>query len=139
MNNYNKNLIKLQNQYHKKCLFNSDEFNTKYYFNDDGSFVLHFFCNKKYQGYDGIMHGGMISSLIDSAMTKCLFGHGVKAYTVRLNIKYIKPVKINSKVTIIVNIMDNKSEIITLLYASLLQNGQKMVKADAGFWIHKKL
>ena len=138
MNNYNNNLMKLQNQYHKNCLFNSDEFGTEYHFNDDGSFVLHFFCNKRYQGYDNIMHGGMISALIDSAMTKCLFGHGVKAYTVRLNIKYIKPVKINEKLSIIVNIMDNESEIITMLNANLLQNDQKLVKAEAKFWILKK-
>lgn len=137
MSTYNYNLMKLQDQYHKNCIFNSNEFITEYYFNDDGSFVLQFFCNKKYQGYDGIMHGGMISSLIDSAMTKCLFGHGVKAYTVRLNIKYIRPVKVNNKITIIVNIMDNKSDIITALCANLLQNGQKMIKADAKFWILK--
>ena len=137
MNNYKNNLIKLQDEYHKNCLFNSDEFDTENYFNNDGSFVLHFFCNKKYQGYDKMMHGGVISALIDSAMTKCLFGHGVKAYTVRLNIKYIQPVKINEKISIIVNIIDNKSEIITLLNANLMQNDQKMVKADAKFWILK--
>ena len=135
--NYNSNLIKFQDQYHKNCLFNCDDFNSEYYFNEDGSFISHFFCNKKYQGYDEIMPGGMISALIDSAMTKCLFGHGIKAYTVRLNIKYIKPVKINNKITIIVNIKNYNSEIITLLSASLLQNDHKTVSANAKFWIKK--
>jgi acyl-coenzyme A thioesterase PaaI-like protein len=137
MNKYDNTLMKLQDQYHKNCLFNSDEFNTEYYFNENGSFIFHFFCNEKYQGYDEMIHGGILSALIDSAMTKCLFGHGIKAYTARLNIKYLKPVKINKKITIVVNIKNNKSEIVTLLNASLLQNDHKTVSANAKFWIIK--
>ncbi|WP_207232182.1 PaaI family thioesterase [Corallincola spongiicola] len=47
-----------------------------------------------WQGYSGIMHGGVISTLLDAAMTHCLFHHGVKALTAELNVKFVRPVAV---------------------------------------------
>lgn len=44
------------------------------------------------QGYEGILHGGVISALLDSAMTHCLFHHGVRAVTVELRVRFLQPV-----------------------------------------------
>jgi uncharacterized protein (TIGR00369 family) len=44
------------------------------------------------QGYNGILHGGVISGLLDAAMTHCLFHHGVQAVTADLHVRFIEPV-----------------------------------------------
>lgn len=44
------------------------------------------------QGYMGIVHGGIISAVLDSAMTNCLFYHNIKAVTGELKVKFIHPV-----------------------------------------------
>ncbi len=44
------------------------------------------------QGYDGYMHGGVISALLDSVMTHCLFHRGVKAVTGELTVRFKFPV-----------------------------------------------
>jgi len=44
------------------------------------------------QGYDGILHGGIISALLDAAMTHCLFHLGVQAITGELNVRFLKPI-----------------------------------------------
>ena len=44
------------------------------------------------QGYEGIIHGGFISMLLDEVMAKACLNAGYIAVTGRLNIKFIKPV-----------------------------------------------
>jgi acyl-coenzyme A thioesterase PaaI-like protein len=40
------------------------------------------------QGYDGLIHGGVISALLDAAMTHCLFHRGVQAVTGDLRVRF---------------------------------------------------
>jgi len=55
---------------------------------DDGSVSASFDCSKAFAGYDGCIHGGVIASLLDGAMTNCLFAHGHVAMTAELNVRY---------------------------------------------------
>jgi len=44
------------------------------------------------QGYEDILHGGVIAGLLDAAMTHCLFHQGVQALTGELQIRFLQPV-----------------------------------------------
>ena len=44
------------------------------------------------QGYTGILHGGVVASLLDSAMAHCLFHHGVQGLTGDLHIRFVRPI-----------------------------------------------
>lgn len=55
-----------------------------------------FRAHDRLQGYDGILHGGVISALLDAAMTHCLFHHGVRAVTGDLHVRYLQPVPCES-------------------------------------------
>lgn len=44
------------------------------------------------QGYDGMLHGGVTSALLDATMTHCLFHHGVRAVTADLHVRFLHPV-----------------------------------------------
>ena len=46
----------------------------------------------KLQGYDGLLHGGVIASLLDAAMTHCLFHRDIQAVTGDLHIRFVRPV-----------------------------------------------
>lgn len=48
---------------------------------DDGSVEARLQCREAYQGYEGVVHGGITSALLDGAMTNCLFAHGTVAVT----------------------------------------------------------
>lgn len=54
----------------------------------DGSVQTTFRGHERLQGYEGILHGGVIASLLDAAMTHCLFHHGVHAVTAALDIRF---------------------------------------------------
>ena len=39
----------------------------------DGDYVTHFTGRPEHQGYDGIMHGGIISTLLDEIMARYIY------------------------------------------------------------------
>jgi len=45
----------------------------------------------KHQGYEGIVHGGILSSLLDEAMAKLAFSLGIPAVTAEITIKFKTP------------------------------------------------
>ena len=53
-----------------------------------------------YQGYDGIVHGGILSALLDEAMAKLAFELGYNAVTAMLNVRFKSLAKVKEKLTI---------------------------------------
>ena len=45
-----------------------------------------------HQGYDGVIHGGIVYSLLDDVMANFLFLNGIKAYTAKCEVRYRNPV-----------------------------------------------
>ncbi|MFZ5950158.1 MAG: PaaI family thioesterase [Candidatus Rifleibacteriota bacterium] len=84
------------------------------------------------QGYDGIMHGGVISALLDSAMTNCLFQLGIKAVTGELSVKFHHPVPCGAGVEITA-IMEKAADPLFIMAAELRTGGEKMASAHAKF------
>ena len=56
---------------------------------DDGVARTMFRADPRLQGYDGIIHGGVIAALLDAAMTHCLFYQKVQGVTVDLHIRFV--------------------------------------------------
>ena len=50
--------------------------------------------DERHQGYDNILHGGVLFSILDDVMANCLFLNGVKCYSARSEIRYRSPVEI---------------------------------------------
>jgi len=53
-----------------------------------------------YQGWDGIVHGGILSTLLDEAVAKLAFELGYDAVTAKLTITFRKPAKVNHPLTV---------------------------------------
>lgn len=52
------------------------------------------------QGYEGILHGGVISAVLDSAMAHCLLVQNIRAVTADLRVRFLHSIPCTSKVTI---------------------------------------
>ncbi len=63
----------------------------------DGTVVAHVDCRHDWQGYPGVVHGGVLASLIDGSMTNWLFARNVAAVTVGLHVQYREPVAIGQR------------------------------------------
>lgn len=60
----------------------------------DGSLVSHWTPRINHQGYDGMVHGGIISTVFDEVMAWAVTNAGIWAVTARLSTTYRKPVEI---------------------------------------------
>lgn len=49
---------------------------------------------EEHQGYTGIMHGGLVSTVLDEAMLKLLWDSGISAVTASLEVRLLKPVPV---------------------------------------------
>jgi uncharacterized protein (TIGR00369 family) len=58
----------------------------------DGAVHAAFQAHPRLQGYEGVLHGGVVASLLDAGMTHCLFHLGVQAVTGDLHIRFVEPV-----------------------------------------------
>jgi len=80
------------------------------------------------EGYANMMHGGIISLLLDGAMTNCLFAHGCTGVTARMELAFRHPVRSGSPATLRAWI-EQANHPVYRLKAQLLQDSQ--VKATA--------
>jgi len=51
-------------------------------------------CPAACTGYPGMVHGGVICTLLDGAMTNCLFAQGVVGVTVEMNVRFRHPMAV---------------------------------------------
>lgn len=59
-----------------------------------GGVAATFRCDRVHEGYEGVVHGGIVSSILDGAMTNCLFAHDVVAWTAELTVRFRRPLAI---------------------------------------------
>ena len=77
----------------------------------DDTYITHFTGAPTHQGYDGIMHGGIVSTLLDEIMARYIYAKGVTAVTARLEIKYLKPTPIGVPLLVKGRIIKNRGRI----------------------------
>ncbi|MDD3178816.1 MAG: PaaI family thioesterase [Opitutaceae bacterium] len=66
----------------------------------DGGVTADWSCPETYRSYEGILHGGLIATLLDSAMVHALFARGIVAMTAELRVRYRHPVRLGEPVTV---------------------------------------
>lgn len=129
-------LLNIQNRLHDTCLLcgskNPVGLRLDFEVMPDSSLKAEFMSKFMYEGYKGFLHGGVIASLIDSAMTNCLFAHGIAAFTAELDIKYRLPVRCGRKITVTARIAKSYAPL-HMLEAQVFQNGHAAVTAAAKF------
>ncbi|HWR37909.1 MAG TPA: PaaI family thioesterase [Patescibacteria group bacterium] len=64
------------------------------------TYCAKFVAGPEHQGYDGIVHGGIVSTLLDEVMARYIFVKGVNAVTARLEVRFRQPTPIAQELTI---------------------------------------
>jgi acyl-coenzyme A thioesterase PaaI-like protein len=90
-------------------------------------------CGKSYEGYENLLHGGVVSSLLDGAMVSCLLAKGLEAYTVDLRVRYRAAVAIGVPARIRAEWIRSAGPL-HLLQATLEQDGKVRASARAKFF-----
>lgn len=84
------------------------------------------------QGYEGILHGGVVAALLDAAMAHCLFHRGIQGVTGDLRVRFLQPVSCHA-------VLEVRSHIQTAapplyyLRAEIRDGGRLMAWGEATF------
>ncbi len=89
-----------------------------------------------HQGYTGLLHGGIASTLLDGAMTHCLLQQNIPALTAELSVRYHQPIPLGSTVSIFAELLQRKRGIF-LLAARLVVDEEIMASATGKFLLQR--
>jgi acyl-coenzyme A thioesterase PaaI-like protein len=98
----------------------------------DGVTIATVECPRDWEGYPGLVHGGIIASLLDGAMTNCLFNRDVAAVTADLHVRYRHPVAIGERAEVRAE-MTRRIGPLFVLEATIYQRDRLCTKGNGRF------
>jgi uncharacterized protein (TIGR00369 family) len=100
---------------------------------EDGGITAKFMCDEDLEGYPGVLHGGIVSSILDGAMCHCMFSRGQVAVTAEMTTKFWHPVITNQQAIVTANVT-RFSHSLCLLEAEIVQDGKVKATAKGKFF-----
>ncbi len=67
---------------------------------ENGEYITTFKAGAEHQSYDGIVHGGIVSTLLDEIMAGYIHAKGVKGVTARLEVRFRQPTPIGEELIV---------------------------------------
>jgi uncharacterized protein (TIGR00369 family) len=95
----------------------------------DGKAKADFTCPQLYAGYPGVIHGGIISTLLDEAMAKAILISGKNAVTAQMTVHFRQPMLSGSIVHVCGWIIEAKTR--TIKTAAEIIGGEGNIIATA--------
>jgi len=82
---------KIRNCFHPRCIVCSSDnprgLQLTFDVDNNGNVEATFHCDESFEGYPGIIHGGILSLILDAAMGQCIFARGQAAVTIAYFVK----------------------------------------------------
>jgi uncharacterized protein (TIGR00369 family) len=75
---------------------NTSGLNVEFY-QKDGKAVGEYVVQDQFQGYKNILHGGILSTLLDEVMIKSILAQDILTLTCEIKVRFKKPVKIGQR------------------------------------------
>ncbi|MGM0421208.1 MAG: PaaI family thioesterase [Bacillota bacterium] len=97
-----------------------------------------YFPDEKLAGYNDIMHGGIVTALLDEAMAKAVIQRGWKAVTAEMKVRFLEPVRLDRQVNIIGRVQEKRRRIIEASARLEGKLGEELARAKAKFVIKDK-
>jgi len=129
-------LSELRSQGHERCVVCAPShplgLRVEYHVGAGGVAHAESACHKVFQGYPGQIHGGVITALLDGAMTNCLFAHGIQAVTGELTVRFLRPV-VPDRVAVVNARLTRTLRRLYVLEAELIQEDVTAARAQGKF------
>jgi len=91
-----------------------------------------FECAEPFQGYTGLLHGGVVSAVLDGAMAHCLFRLGRVGHTGSLQVRFRHPILVGKTASVEARLELSRGRL-HVLSARLEQEGTIKAEASARF------
>jgi acyl-coenzyme A thioesterase PaaI-like protein len=129
-------LTSTRNRLHPNCVIcsrsNARGLQLDFSLCENGGIAADFEIDETLEGYPGVPHGGVISSVFDGAMGHCLFAQGCTPVTAQLSIRFRHPIAMHKSATVSARIVKSSNSFY-VLEAEIVQNGQIKATAEGKF------
>ncbi|MFO7948251.1 MAG: PaaI family thioesterase [Armatimonadota bacterium] len=103
-------------------------------FNYDGDrYWVSFTPQRHHQGWSGVVHGGIVATLLDEVMTRMLWHEGTNAATAELNIRYHHPTPVGEELTATAHKVQRRHGVMSMEAEVETDDGTVLASARAKF------
>lgn len=103
-----------------------------------GRYVAKCVMDKNYQSFNGVLHGGIITTLLDEAMGGYLFHLKQPAYTGKLEVRYRRPTPTGEQLTVSGWIAGRKRNVVEMRSEIALSDGTITAEATTKMVVMEK-
>lgn len=100
----------------------------------DTGVTAEFILDKEYQGYKGIIHGGLIAAILDEAMIKAANQKGYNAVTAELTVRFMNPLMTDQKAWVDGKVLKESRKVLKAT-ASLKREGVIIAEAEGKLYV----
>jgi len=100
---------------------------------DGDEYKTEFYTDDRFQGYTGILHGGITATILDEAMARHLTTRGLAVMTASMELRYKKPVPTGLTLRCIARQAEKNRNLYKMEAVALLPDGTVAVEAAAKF------
>jgi uncharacterized protein (TIGR00369 family) len=101
--------------------------NVPFYVKDD-RVVAEYTAERQFEGYKDVLHGGILSALLDEVMIRSVLALGIYTLTSEINVKFKKMVKIGDRLSLEGRLIEDKGRV--LLAEGKITNQKNEVVAE---------
>ena len=103
-------------------------------FDDEGDVTrTRFVPHERYQGWTGILHGGVVATVLDETMAQWLWRRNITAMTAEMEIRFSKAVPVGREVVVTARCRSGPSHGLYHLEAVMTLDGEQVARAKAKF------
>ncbi|OQA05246.1 MAG: FO synthase subunit 1 [bacterium ADurb.Bin374] len=101
--------------------------------NDPGTCSTVWTSGPAHQGYAGIVHGGILTTLLDEMMGHAIISTGILAVTAEMRIKFLRPAPIGFPLTVVGNRTGGRGRVHLAKGVVMLPDGTVLAEAEGRF------
>ncbi len=104
---------------------------------EDGQAVTEIVADKQFEGYKGIYHGGIISTVLDEVMIKAILAEDKFAVSAEITVRFHLPINVGDKLKVIGRVKEVKGRVY-YTEATAIRNANEIVASATGKCIEAK-
>jgi len=104
---------------------------------ENGEAVTEIIADERFEGYKGIYHGGIISTVLDEAMIKAILAENKYAVTAEITVRFHLPINVGDKLKVAGRVKEVKGRMF-YTEAKAVRNGNEIVASASGKCVEAK-
>lgn len=94
-------------------------------------YVCDFLPQRQHQGWAGVVHGGIVATLLDEAMTRMLWDTGTNAVTADLHVRLRRPAQVGIPLQVRARVRNRRKSLVHAEAEVLLSDGTVVATAQS--------